>query len=114
LFAPKQVATQGRPGAPSRKEVAWFENLLAGAKCWMTASDILLSVDRPVDDSGKRWLKALAAETVWVIGGQKGYRHVENASPEEINHAASRLESFAKVCDERARAIRSNAHRIIR
>lgn len=114
LFAPKQQVAQGKPDAPPPKEVAWFEKLLQGAKCWMMASDILLAVGRPVDDSGKRWLKALAAETVWVIGGQKGYRHVQHASTEEINHAASRLESAAKVMADRAGAIRSNAHRIIR
>lgn len=114
LFAPKQVADQAKPGSPSRKEVEWFENLLKGAKCWMTAGDILLSVGRPVDDSGKRWIKALCAETVWVIGGQRGYLHVENATAEEINHAAARLESMAKVCAERAAALRRNAHRVIR
>ncbi len=114
LFAPRQVAAQAKPGAPERKEVEWFENLLKGASCWMTASDILLTVGRPVDDSGKRWLKALCAETVWVIGGQKGYRHVQHSTPDEINHAASRLESAAKVMADRAGAIRCNAHKIIR
>lgn len=114
LFAPRDQAAQAKPGAPSRKEVEWFENLLKGAGCWMTASDILISVGRPVDDSGKRWLKALAAETVWVIGGQKGYLHVSQATTEEIDHAANRLESIAKVCGERARAIRANGHRMLR
>lgn len=113
LFAPKEQVAMGKPGAASAKEVAWFEKLLLGAKCWMTASDILLSVGREVDDSGKRWLKSLCAETVQVIGGQKGYRHVDHASDEEVSHAASRLESAAKVMSERACAIRSYRHQRI-
>lgn len=112
LFTPKQVAAQAKPGEASAKDVAWFERLLQGAGCWMSASDILLSVSMPCNDDTKRWIKSLRAATTWIISGQKGYKHIEHATAEEIDHAANRLESMAKTLGEQAGALRSNAHRI--
>ena len=107
LFSPKP------PVAPD-KDVAWLEHFLDGGKCWFTASDILLSLGRPATDPGKRWLRNLASNSGWVIAGQKGYRSLHHATPEEINHSCAWMESQAKIMGERCGRIRKNAHKIIR
>lgn len=107
-----QTELFSQPRHAPNADVEWFENLLKSAAHWMTAAQILQRLDRPADEDGKRWVKALAAETVWVIAGQKGYRHIEHATAEEIDHACHRLESIAKTCGDRAGKIRANAHRI--
>ena len=100
-----------KPDKASR-DVAWLEGLLRGAGCWMTAGDILLSVNRAKADDSKRWLRELASASVWILSGQKGYKHIEHASAEEINHAANWLESQARKMAGRAAALRHNAHKI--
>ena len=100
-----------QPDKASR-DVAWLERLLHGAHCWMTAGDILLSVNYVKSDDNRRWLRELASASAWILSGQKGYKHIEHASAEEINHAANWLESQAKKMADRAGAIRHNAHKI--
>lgn len=88
-------------------DVAWLENMLRGARCWMTAADIRLSTHGHVNE---RDLRALASASAWIISGQKGYKALDHATPEEIAHASNWLESQAKKMSERACAIRRNAH----
>jgi hypothetical protein len=93
-------------------DVAWLEKLLKGGQCWMTAGDILLSLGRPQNEDNKRWLRALASESGYIISGQKGYRHLEHCAPEEIHHFAAGMESQAKQMAVRAGRIRVNAHKL--
>lgn len=109
LFAAK-LAQQ--PGEPGRAQIEWFERLLRGALTWMTASDILLSVGRPKSDDNKRWLRELAAASEWVISGQKGYKHLDHATAEEIDHSANWLISQGRKMIKRGVAQRRNAHKI--
>lgn len=95
--------------APDDRNVRWLENLLLGAQCWMTAKDIMLTVNGKLLD---RDLRALASASDNVISGQKGYKHIQHATSEEIHHAVSWLESQAKKMSERACSIRRNAHKI--
>jgi hypothetical protein len=88
--------------------VQWLEKLLSGAQCWMTAADIALSTHGRVGD---RDLRALASASEWIISGQKGYKHLEHASPEEIAHARNWLISQGKKMIRRGIAIGRNAHR---
>jgi hypothetical protein len=90
-------------------DLAWLEELLKGAGCWMSAKDIMLTV---VGRLGDRDVRALASRSAWIISGQKGYKHITHASPEEIHHCAAWLESQAKQMGERAGRIRSAAHKI--
>ena len=117
LFTPRVIATTADPKSPAEADVAWFVKLLEGARTWMTAKDILLSIKRvnedgSINEDDKRWLRSLASATDWVLPGQKGYLHLHHASAEEINHAANVLESQAKKMGERAGALRSNAHKV--
>lgn len=98
------------PPVPADVTVLWLENLLRDANCWMTAGDIVLTTHGKTNE---RNLRSLAAESDWIISGQKGYKHLEHATAEETNHAANWLESQAKKMGERAGKIRRNAHRRI-
>lgn len=95
---------------PDDKNVVWLEELLAGARAWMTARAIAATVAGRIGD---RDLRALASASAWIISGQRGYKHLQHATPEEIDHAAHWLESQAKKMSERACSIRRNAHRVI-
>jgi hypothetical protein len=95
------------PGDPN---VVWLENLLLGAQCWMTAADIAQSAMGRVGD---RDIRALASASEWIISGQKGYKHIEHASPEENAHASDWLISQGKCMIKRGCRIRRNAHRRI-
>jgi len=104
-----QLGLFEQPRHAADADVAWLENLLKGANCWMTAADIMQTV---VGRLGDRDVRALASQSAWIISGQKGYKHVEHATPEEIHHCAAWLESQAKLMGERAGRIRSSAHKI--
>lgn len=91
--------------------VIWLENLLDGSHCWMTAKDIGLTTWGKIGD---RDIRALASASEWIISGQKGYKHLKHATPEEIHHAAAWLESQAKKMSERACSIRRNGHKLLK
>ena len=105
LFSPK-------PPMDADRDVAWLEKFLLGGQIWFTASDILLAVQRPANDAGKRWLRNLASNSGYVVAGQKGYRHLQHASAEEIHHACAWMESQAKLMGERAGRLRGNAYKL--
>jgi len=104
LFAPK-------PGDYAT-EVAWLEKFLLGGQIWFTASDILLAVQRPANDAGKRWLRNLASASSEIISGQKGYKHVNHATAEEVNHSANWLISQGKLMIKRGIGQRRYAHTV--
>jgi hypothetical protein len=101
-----------QPQHAADADLRWLEEFLRGGKCWFTAGDILLSLGRPASENNKRWLRALANASAWIISGQSGYRHIENCSPEEIHHCAATLESQAKEMASRAGRLRQTAHKI--
>lgn len=96
--------------APDDANVQWLEKLLKDSACWMTASDISLSTGGRVGD---RDLRALASASEWIISGQRGYKHIEHATPEENAHASNWLISQGKIMIKRGCRIRRNAHRRI-
>lgn len=106
---PEQLELKQFPAAPHDPNVQWLEELLLGAKCWMSAKDISLTVGGKALD---REIRELASASKWIISGQKGYRHISHATAEEINHAANWLESQAKKMSERAGRIRRSAHQV--
>lgn len=96
------------PAPPQTPDVRWLEALLRGASCWLTAKDISLTTMGRVGD---RDLRALASASEWIISGQKGYKHLEHATGEEIAHASNWLVSQGKVMIQRGIRIKRNAHR---
>lgn len=97
LFAPP-------PAAP---DTAWLESILLNAGGWLNAAFLAKLATNHVSD---RDIRRLASASRLIIPGDKGYCHLANASTEEIDHAASRLESQGKLMLERAIRIRHTAH----
>jgi hypothetical protein len=97
---------------PDAEEMQGLELFLRNEDGWLTANEILLIKNQPQTESNRRILRALASESIWIVSGQKGYKHIEHATAEEIDHAANWLESQAKKMSVRACALRSNAHKI--
>jgi len=101
------------PRHAANADVAWFQNFLRENKGWHTATEILTTLGRQGNDEvGKRWLRRLAADSTWILSGQSGYKALEHATAEEIDHAANWLEHQAKEMSDRAGGIRRNAHKI--
>jgi hypothetical protein len=90
--------------------VKWLENLLRGGGCWMTAKDIILSTRGKAHE---RTLRDLASQSGQIITGQKGYKHIEHATAEEIAHASNWLISQGKKMIKRGLTIRRSGHRRI-
>ena len=98
--------------APTDTNVVWLETFLRQHKRWIKAADILKWFNRADDDSQKRLLRELAAASEWILSGQRGYIHIEHATPDEIHHCCAWLESQAKKMGERAGRLRANAHKL--
>ena len=97
---------------PTDKNVRWLETLLRDRRDWLTAAQILQLSCLDGTDSATRQIRLLANASVWIISGQKGYKHLEHATAEEINHFCNWMESQAKAMADRAESVRRNAHRI--
>lgn len=91
-------------------DAKWLENMLRGAGCWLTAKDINLSTHGKAPE---RTLRDLASTTDQIISGQKGYKHIEHATAEEIDHAKNWLISQGKKMIKRGIAIGRAGHRRI-
>ena len=94
---------------PTDANVVWLEQLLKNTQDWLTARQIIASCMGHLHD---RDVRELASASGNIIVGQRGYKAIEHATPEEINHCCSWLESQAKKMSERACRLRSNAHKI--
>jgi hypothetical protein len=108
-----ELAPPQAPPEPELKDVGWLQDTLKQAGTWMTADEILATL-QIAGETHKRWLRSLATESEWLISGQKGYLHLENATLDEVNHFAAAMRSQAKLMDERAGKLLVNAHKIIK
>lgn len=97
---------------PPNRSVQGLENLLRSRPGWQTAAQILQHLGEPLSDDATRQIRRLANSSVWLISGQKGYKHLEHATAEEISHFANWMESQAAQMTRRAESVRRNAHRV--
>jgi len=96
------------PPPPSRLDLglAHVTQALAGRR-WVTAAGLRL-----LTGYGDRTLRAIAAHSGdRIISGQAGYGLIDNATPEEIRHAASWLISQGRKMLARGCNILAGAHR---
>jgi hypothetical protein len=117
LFRPK----------PTNPNVAWLTDLLLDhgrrtasteANGWLNSSQIITKAGFYTDEKGnRRWLlndrdvRALAeAASPKIISGQKGYKHADHATADELNHCSNSLKSQAVKMLKRSVAIRRYAH----
>jgi hypothetical protein len=89
--------------------------LLDQEKAWLKADELLVKLGSKPTDSNKRKIRNIAN---WrakgkIISGQKGYKHIRHATPEEIRtHAANWLRHQAKEMDQRATQILKQYHQL--
>lgn len=100
------------------------DNPLAGQLClflssrpdWYSAARLaclLPSTDGQTLNLGDREIRAAAeAAKGQIISGQKGYKHIQHATPEEVSHFVNWMESQAKRMIARAQAARQTAHKL--
>ncbi|HYG36371.1 MAG TPA: hypothetical protein VEC99_16375, partial [Clostridia bacterium] len=72
-----------------------------------------VTAGREDSDDSRRWVRALAQASDWVISGQKGYKHLSHATAEEVNHFIHWMESQGKKMIGRAERMRRNAHGVL-
>jgi hypothetical protein len=94
------------------KDVAWLEKVLQVDGVWWLAADLLGLLGRPANEDGKRWIRKLAEQSLWIISGQRGYKYLTHATAEETKHCVNTLDSQGRKMMERAQGIRRNAHRV--
>lgn len=90
--------------------VKWLEDLLLGVGEWMLAAEISQSSAGRLDD---RRIRQFASASLYIVSGQRGYRHVRHATIDEISACSNTLESQARKMLERAIALRRHAHQTI-
>jgi hypothetical protein len=104
------------PLSPVREDDASLPTILAildQETDWLTAAQLLVKLGEAPTDSKKRQLREVAnASDGKIISGQKGYRHIRHATPDEITHAAHWLRHQAKEMDTRATAILKQYHQL--
>ena len=96
---------------PSEASVLWLERYLKECQDWMRAEQLAVLQNKEGEE-GRRWVRAVAEGSGWVISGQKGYKHVENATAEEINHFVNWMERQGKKMIARAERLKRNAHAV--
>jgi hypothetical protein len=96
--------------SPSDPKIEWMESTLLAVGDWMSASELSSASGGRLDD---RAIRALAGNSDNVVSGQLGYKHIRRATTEEIDHAATWLESQSRKMAERATRIRRNAHQLV-
>lgn len=101
------------PPTTEERQSAWLEDYLRQRPGWHTAQDIQRSLGGLPTEDGKRKTRELAAASQWIISGQKGYKHLSHATPEEIAHFTNWMLSQARQMTDRAETVRRNAHRIV-
>jgi hypothetical protein len=100
------------PPQPCDEEITALENLLRTHGGWMSATGILINRNVIPDEGAKRRLRATAAESKWIISGQQGYKHLQQATPDEVKHFVNQMSSQARNMDRRAEAIEQNYRKV--
>lgn len=95
--------------------VAYLANRLRERGGWATSVDLLNDLGLPDTENHRRWIRRLAEQAdPDVISGQLGYKHVANATQDEIHHFVAWMESQGKKMIARAESVRRRAHQILR
>jgi hypothetical protein len=79
--------------------------LLRRSQDWLSASDILTRLNWIDSESNRRLVRKCAEELgSELISGQSGYKHIENATADEVRHFANWMKSQGGKMVSRAQA----------
>lgn len=101
-----QIELFGAP-EPADPNVAWLERTLTVVGDWMLAKELANASGGRLSD---RDVRLLAEGSDCVISGQRGYKHLDRATAEEISRFVAWMESQGKKMIGRAERIRRHAH----
>jgi len=106
LFEQTQTLTE-----IDRGHLVWLEAFLLTRTDWATAHAIQQSSDGRLSD---RAIRALASASGGaIISGQRGYKHLDKSTPEEVMHSIAWLQSQGKTMINRATAQYRRFHQSI-
>ena len=88
------------PPERARRDTEFESRLLRGG-VWQTAS----AISGNFNESDKRAVREWASRSTRVISGQQGYKHIANATPEEVHHFTAWMRSQASKMHKRALAV---------
>ncbi len=92
-------------------QVTRFVDLLLSHGGWLNSREALEALGLEDTDNARRALRAWAeAAESELISGQRGYKHVDKATAEEIGHFCSWMESQGEKMKLRAARTRARAH----
>lgn len=101
-----QVEFQFAPQRQQSMAAAQLLHALGNARGWINARTLMSMLQ--LDD---RTIRGAAEELGdLVISGNNGYKHVDQATTEEIRHFVNKMESQARQMMQRAEATRRRAH----
>lgn len=101
------------PMPENAPDAAWLEGELYRRGGWMFAADICRLAGMDDSEDSKRWVRKLASESRQIISGQRGYRHIRRATPDEIHHCRNALRSQARELLRRYISIGQQAHALV-
>ena len=91
---------------PTKEKQNRLEKLLRSRKNWTTAARCCQLLGLRTGEAGKRMVRSMAEYSEGkVIGGQDGYKHINNANLEEVAHVSNSLDSQAKRMLKRVQEI---------
>lgn len=86
--------------------------LLHARADWVHAALILDHWQVPETEHNKRFIRALAAAAEPdIISGQRGYKHIDHATRDEVMHFAASMRSQMSKMDTRVSAVLRRFHR---
>lgn len=95
------------------QDVQWLERVLREVKGWRSARELADLAGQGDSEEGRRWVRSLASASDWVLSGQKGYKHLDHATAEEIKRFVEWMQRQGRKMIERAERMRRNAHRLV-
>lgn len=110
---PDRGAAQGELLPPEPERINWLVGELHRAHGWLFAGELCRRCALEETEEHKRVLRRLASSSPLIVAGQKGYKHIEWATAEEVDHCCKALLSQARELGERAARIRRTAHALI-
>lgn len=109
MISDPQLELRPFQSSPADPNAAELRRILRERPAWLSARDLA-----KLTGWSDRQIRQLAnASDGWIISGQAGYKHVLNATQEEVHHSSAWLISQGKQMIRRGLDQRRRAHSLI-
>jgi len=89
-------------------DITVLERILNQSADWVKADEILNAMMMVKTANHRRWLRAVAHESGWIISGNDGYKHVAHASAAEMRGFVGRIRTQVESMSERLSRVQKN------